>query len=258
MTLHRQLIAAAAIALSAFATAGHAALVFDNFPAVPVSGTNIGSTGSTPNTFMGSGFTLAAGTSQITGFDLFPVNLSGTTFNALLLNIYVWGTVNTSGTVNAATPAFSNLLGSYSFTTTGSYATGFYYSFVSATPGVTPGVALTTPLAVSGPNVGITLNYQGSTDGGASWLSANSLTSMISYGAAPSVGANLFNGYYRNANSETNGNFTSTLRSLGLTNQSVAVRIYGDVSPVPEPGTYALMAMGLAALLVVRRKARQG
>ncbi len=245
----------AAFALAAFASGGHAAVVFDNISSFQngVAGASGTTTSSAPNTFLGGAYTLAAGTTTVTGFDLYPVNLvAATNYTALKLNLYVWGTVNT-GAVSAAAPAFGNLLGSYSFTSTGTYTTGFYYPFESAAPGVLPGLTLTTPLAVSGSTIGVTVNVQGSTDG-VTFASVQNLTSLITYGVAPTTGSMPFNGYYRNGNNETNGNFTTGVRSLGFTNQGVAVRVYGDVSPVPEPQTWAMMAMGLAALLVARRK----
>jgi len=230
--------------------AAQATLVFDNITPQETDG-NLASTSSTPNTFMGDGYNLLSGTIDITGFDLYPVNATGTSFNALKLTIYVWGGVNAS-TVNAATPAFSNLLGTFTFTSTGTFTTGFFFPFESASPGVTPGITLASPLLIPSTTIGLTFNYMGSTDGGTTYSSANSLTSLISHTDPPTVGSNVFNGYYRNANSETNGNFTSTLRSLGLTNQSLGVRVYGDV--VPEPSTWLLIASGAGVLLIARRK----
>ena len=242
------------LALAALAGAAHATLVFDDMSNYEngVSGAGLGATGSTPNTFMGDGYTLLGGTTSITGFDVVPVNLSGTSFTGLQGTIYVWGTVNT-GTVSATAPAFSNLLGSYTFTATGAFTTGFYFPFESATPGVSPGVSLVTPLAISGTTIGVTMSYQGTTDG-VNYASATSLTSVVSYGTAPTVGSESFNGYYRNANSETNGNFTSSLRSLGYTNQSLALRVYGNVQATPEPS--ALAALGLGAFAMLRRRKR--
>ena len=154
-------IASAFILLAASAATTNAQVAFDN---VPTSNFSAFSTSSTSNTFMGDGYNLPVGTSAITGFDVYPVNVSGTSFTGLKINIFVWGTVNTSGTVNAATPAFGNLLGSYSFTSSGSYSTGFYFPF-EGTPGVTPGITLGSPLAVSGTQIGFSINYQGTTDG---------------------------------------------------------------------------------------------
>ena len=224
-------------------------LVFDNISNADegVPGAVAASTSSTPNTFMGGGYVLAPGTTSITGFDLYPVNTSGTSFTGLKLNIFVWGSVN-MGTVNASTPAFGNLLGSYSLTSSGNFATGFYFPFESATPGITPGITLTSPLAIPSTTIGLTFNYQGTTDG-VNYNNANSLTSIITFGTLPTTGSLVFNGYYRNANSEVNGNFTSTLRALGGTGadvgQGLGVRIYGTV--VPEPTTVCLVGLGLGA-----------
>jgi hypothetical protein len=255
--------AAAAILLAGAATS-EAALVFDNISnyenAAP--GAAIAATGSTPNTFMGDAYTLAAGTTDITGFDIFPVNLTGTAYSGLKINIFVWGTVNT-GTVSATTPAFGDLLGSYTLTTAtaaGSFPSGYYFSFEGSSPGGTaPGVTLGTPLAIPSTTIGVTFNYQGTTDG-VTYTSANSLSSLLTYGTAPSVGSmplgGATGGYYRNANSEVNGNFTSGLRTLtgdaGV--QGVALRVYGDITGVPEPTSAALIGLGTAALLIFRRR----
>jgi hypothetical protein len=238
--------------------AARADVVFDNISNAEngVAGAAITGTGSTPNTFMGDGYVLAAGTMDITGFDLFPVNFTAsTTYTGLKVTIYVWGTVNT-GTVSAGSPAFGSLLNTYTYTTpTISLAPGGnVYSIEDGTsPGIVPGYTLATPLTLSSTTIGLTFNVQGTTDG-VNYSSANLLTSIISYGTLPTVGSQIFNGYYRNAASEANGNFTSTLRSLGLTDQSLAVRVYGDVTPVPEPTALALIGAGGLALLLIRRR----
>jgi hypothetical protein len=247
-------LAIAAMALVS-AASSKADVVFDNLSNHEGGNTNsvFTSTGSTPNTFMGDAYVLAAGTTDITGFDLLPVNVTGTSYTGLKINIYVWGTVNT-GTVNASTPAFSNLLGNYSVTSTGTFTSGFYYSFEGNPAGSAPGITLGTPLAISSTTIGITLNIQGTTDG-VTYNNVNNLSSIIQYGMAPTVGSQVFNGYYRNANSEVNGNFTSTLRSLGVTNQSIGMRVFGDVTAVPEPTSLALVGAGSMLLLLRRRRA---
>ena len=238
------------LALACGSAMGATTLVFDNVTAnIP---TNFFSTSSTPNTFMGGGYTLSPGTVDITGFDLYPVNASGVNYTGLKINIFVWGSVNL-GTVNNTTPAFGNLLASYTLTASGSFNTGFFFPFESATPGVTPGITLGSPLAIPSTTIGLSFNYQGTTDG-VNYANANNLTSVIATGNPANPGSEVFNGYYRNANSELNGNFTSTLRSLGLNNQTLAVRVYGDVVPVPEPTTAARVGLGSAALLIFRRR----
>lgn len=229
----------------------NAALVFDNFSNYEGGNTNahVAVTASTPNTFMGDAYTLLPGTTSITGFDIYPANLSGTAYVGLKMNIYVWGSVN-MGTVSASTPAFGNLLATYTLTSSGSFASGFFFPFESGTPGVTPGITLGSPLSIPSTTIGITFNYQGTTDG-VTYNNVNSLTSLIGYGLPPTVGSQVFSGYYRNANSEVDGNFTSSLRTLGNANESLALRVYGNV--VPEPSSL-LIAFGGAALLLYRRR----
>jgi hypothetical protein len=228
-------------------------VIFDNISNYEnsVSGASVTATASTPNTFMGDAYSFDAGTISITGFDVFPVNLSGTTFTGLRINISVWGSVNLSGTVNASTPAFGDLLGTYTFTESGTFSSGNFYPFEGSPVGSAPAFTLSSPLSLNSTTIGLSINYEGTTDGN-TYGRVNSLTSLISYGTLPTVGSQLFNGYYRNAASEIDGNFTSTLRSLGQQDQSLAVRIYGEA--VPEPATTALAAgVGLLAFAALRR-----
>lgn len=253
MKYSSRFLIAGAFALSAFASATQAqTVVFDNVTA-PIANNTVTGTSSSPNTFLGSAYTLAAGTTSISGFDLFPANLTtSSTYAALKLNLWVWGTVNT-GAVSAASPAFSNLLGSYSFTSTGSFGPGFFFPLEGEDG--EPGVSLSSPLAIGGTTIGVTVNVQGSTDG-VTFANVQNVTSLISYGTPATVGSLPFNGYYRNAAGETNGNFTSGVRSLGFTDQALGMRIYGTVTAVPEPGTWALMGLGLAAVAFIARRRR--
>ncbi len=249
--MFKKVLSAAALLLLAGSAAHAQTLVFDNLSNFEngVTGATGTSTASTPNTFMGDGYNLLSGTTDITGFDVAPVNFTGSTLTGVKGTIYVWGTVNTTGTVSATTPAFSNLLASYTFTSTGgTFTNGSYEVFQSGSPGPTPGITLATPLALASNTIGVTMSYQGTTDG-INYATINSLSPLITTGTAPTVGSNVFNGYYRNANSETNGNFTSSIRSLGLTNQSLALRVYGDVAPTPTPEASTTVSLGLMLAL---------
>jgi hypothetical protein len=257
------ILAIAALAILIPAGTARADLVFDNISNFENGDpdANIAATGSVPNTFMGEAYELNPGTTEITGFDVFPVNLSGTDYTDLQINIYVWGSVNTTGTVNAATPAFSNLLATYTLTASGGFPTGFFFPFEGATPGVDPGITLATPLQIPSTLVGITFNYQGSTDNGDTFNSANDLESLIVFGTPASEGSLVFSGYYRNANSEMDGNFISSLRTLGNTDESLAMRIFGDsgLEVVPEPSTVftALAACGVCVSFALSRFRRR-
>ena len=248
-------VAAVGLGLIAVSTA-KGGVVYDNISSIENStpGTAIITTSSTPNTFVGDGFNLAAGTTEITGFDVVPVNHTGTTFTSLKVTGYIWGTVNT-GTVNASHPAFGNLLDTVSFTNSGSFSSGNYYALEGSPAGANPGFTLATPVAITGTSIGITLNFEGSTDG-INFNNLNNLSPGVSSGALPTVGSDMFNGFYRNVNSEVNGDFTSTLRSIaGSTDETLALRIYGGAVPAPEPATLALVGVGSLVLLRLRRRA---
>jgi len=138
-------------------------VVFDNVSNYEnsVGGAAIAYTISIPNTFMGDGYTLSPGTTAITGFDIFPVNGPNQLYRPQI-TIYVWQNVNT-GTVNAGNPAFSSLLATYTLTSSGAFDTNHYFKFEGSPAGSAPGLTLGTPLAISGTDIGITFNYQGTT-----------------------------------------------------------------------------------------------
>jgi hypothetical protein len=240
------------IALLLSVTVARGDLLFDNMSKFENSdpNANVAVTSSTPNTFMGSAYTLIPGATSITGFDIFPANLTGTSFTGLKMTIYVWGSVN-MGTVNSSTPAFGNLLRTDTEMSSGTFDSGFYFPFEGSPVGSAPGITLGTPISLPGTTIGVSFNFMGTTDG-STYHSVNSLTSLIAYGVTPSVGSQVFNGYYRNANSEANGNFISGVRSLGFQDQSLGIRIYGTV--VPEPATVTLLGLGTIALLAFHRR----
>jgi hypothetical protein len=209
------------------------------------------------DTFIGGVIKPAAGTSEIYGFEAFPINLtSATTFTDIKLNVYFWGTVNpsvASGLVSTSTPAFSNLLGEESAVVdyAADGATGLPPDSIgtpggaSADPADDPYGAfiLSNPIAVPvNSSIGVTVNCQGSTDGGNTYNSIQMLTTPISYNAPPTNGSTGVNGNFRNrynsghgtaiGSAETNGNFVTNLINNGLTdNTGPLLRLYGVVGP---------------------------
>ena len=205
-------------------------------------------TSSNPNTYMGDAYTLAPGTTQITGFDLFPLNATVNNYVGLEVNVWVWGAVNTSGTVNAANPAFSDLLGSYTATASGTFSSGYYFPFEDV-PGTSPGFTLPAPLSIPSTTIGLTFSYEGTLDG-TTYATARNLTSIITSNA-PTAGSTALNGYYRG--SSTTGNFTSAINTISGGTYNVAVDIY-TASPVPEPSALTLACLGAAGLFGLRRR----
>lgn len=213
------------------------ATLFDSF-----TGASLTSTGSTPRSYMGMPFTLGSGggTTNITvsGGTAYLAAASAGTYTNVRLNLTFWGTV--SGATTGTTPAFSNLLGSCSLDLGPLTATAnalYTYAFTLPTPIVLP--------AQTG---GIAINWQGDT--GSGLASTDALTSAIRYGAAPATGTLTLgtagtNGYYRNASSETDGNFLGgSFRYLtGLTNQGLALQLFGPPSP-PLALTEAATSVG--------------
>ena len=246
-------LASVATVIGAFALiTSKAGVVYDNISNEQqgVTGAYVTATTTTPNTFMGGAYLLAPGTTEITGLDMFPVDLAGS-YTGLKLTVDVWAVVNL-GTVSAAAPAFGDELGSYTFNETGTYASGHFYGFVGTPNGTNPCFVLPAPLAIPSILMALTFSYQATTDG-TNYQTVNNLDSLISFGLRPSVGRNPFTGFYQNFASETNGNFVSPQTMLGPANENLTVRIFGDSNPVPEPTTLALTGAGGLALFVLRR-----
>jgi hypothetical protein len=207
------------------------------------------------DTFIGGGYILPAGTADIYGFDPFPINGTSQTLSVVAITMYVWGSVNTTGTVNPSTPAFSNLLGTVTdfidYSSVGGLPPGFFGTPGGATAngnGDPYGAfVLSKPIVLPNTTVGVTFNNQGSVDGGATFNSLQGLTSLIPYNVGPTVGTAIFNGFYRNGynsgsgaigSAETDGNFRSPLNTFNtssgpLPNESgPMMRLYGDVGAI--------------------------
>ena len=196
-------------------------LLFDSF-----TGATLTTTGSTPRNFIGFPMTLgaAAGTSNINVMSgtAYMSSQAAVNYTNIRLNVTFWATA--SGATSGATPAFSNSLGTYTYDFGAlNAAANIYYPYAFTLPA---GVTLPTQTG------GITLNWQGDT--GAGPVTTDNLTSLLRYGSALTTGSLTLgtagtNGYYRNAASETNGNFLgSSFRAFGgVTNQGLALRLSG-------------------------------
>ena len=151
-------------------------------------------------------------------------------------------TVNT-GTVSASTPAFSNLLHTYGLYVSGTYASGKYYPLEGSQRGTTPGFTFATPLQLNGDTtVGITIEYEGTTNG-STYNAASNLTSLISYGVAPTAGSDQFNGYYRNANSRDQRKFYVDPSKLRITPTRLYLSASSAIS-IPGPDQWSSTSGG--------------
>ena len=235
------------------------------------------------DSFEGEAYVVPAGTTDLTGMDFWFGNSTndstlspypqynggaGTTYNALKVTIYVWGTVTPSPLLNSSNPAlsptnpaFSNLLATESFVdhSTVPVDTHAYAYEDQGAPGVFPGISfanLSGPVALNGlTTVGITINVQGSTDGGTTFANIAGLTPLIDADVPPTVGATQTDAFYINDSGEANGNFTSGPHYFQEQNssgtvvpfnyQAVTTRVYGDGPAViyhwtsPNDGVYS-------------------
>ncbi len=255
-------VALAAILSSLALGRASALTLLDTFNAPAGTTESYTFTGSTPRTYMGDGFTnnsLPAGTTsfQITSFSFLVVTAAATTYTDVVGRIQFWNTAN-GGTTSATNPAFANAAGQLITVDLGALTStaNSIYKF---------DVTLNTPITLtggSGTNWGFAQNFQGNT--GAGLADDTNLTSVISYNTTSTgyaagtitTGASPTFGYYRNANSETNFNFTSTSRSLGFNYQGVAIIINGN-AVVPEPSSVALASFGGLGMLFALRRMRR-
>ncbi len=272
-------VASATWAIGALASSASADVVFDNATAAiygigsTAATGHVDATTSSGDSFMGGAFNLAPGTADLTGVTSYFDNITGlvsspgTTFNAVKATVYIYGTY-TPGTPTG-TPAFSNLLGTYSQTISGTFApTASRTSIYSVGGSGSPGISFAPLVLPTGTTqIGLTFNYQGSSDNGKTFSSLTGLTPVISYTNqggtdGPTVGSDAFNGYLLDRSGEGTGNFTNggdtTFRQengQSPTYEGIAVQLDGDIAASPEP-TSLLLAGVAAGPLVLRRRRR--
>ena len=213
-----------------------------------------------PNTFMGAAVMLTPGTTSISGLDLYVTNLTGARVTGLRINVFIWDTINT-GPYSSSNPAFSNLLGTFSWTRDAvSIRQGGLYGITGASRGVDPGLTLDRPLSLGDTSIGLTMNFQRLASDGVSYESVDGLSGLFVIDGRLTTGSDIFpNHYFRNAQGEADGNFISgpyangapQLKSIGL-----AMRVFGEVTPVPEPASYLLLGLGLTAISLARQRER--
>jgi len=256
-----QLVIAAAAVLSTIVLSGKAnaqSLIFDNLSAFETDapGAAAAYDPGPGETIVGGNFSLPGGTISLSGFDVAVINDSATTVPDLQVNIYVWGSVNT-GPFSSTTPAFSNLLGSYSTDLAVNLAQGDYKTLQSGEPGANPGIALATPLMipVGTTGIGVSYGFESSSTLNGVYAPKTGLTSLVTYGVPPTtdLSGSYYPYFFYNTGGETNGNFNEGPYTFNDPDNEMAARIYGTIA-VPEPKGLALL--GVAAIGSFRRRGR--
>lgn len=213
-------------------------------------------TGSSPRTYMGQAFNVsgAAGSMpQVTSATVGMFVSGAQTFANVQLRLQIWGTFNAAAT--GAADAFSNPVGGPStfllgpISTTGNSV--FLFTLNFATP-------ITLPSTM---NLGITFNFQTSTDGVTFADNTNVVTAMRIVGAPPiPVGQNITHGgntFYRNASGRTDFNFNANdarnITNMTQSNNGLAF----SLRAIPEPSTWLLLLGGAGALVGLQRFRRK-
>lgn len=255
----------ALLLLATVAPVASADLVFDSIsPTGGVAPTFTG-TGGAPHTLMGTALTLGnvgAGPIHVDGLDVAYRAYAAASYTNIRLDIMFFetATLATSG----SSPAFSNLLFTRTVNTgTTTTAAGTRYTYQSATPGVTPGLALSPGFVLNDPTkpIGIQVLIRGDKGDGNGLVATDDLGLSLRYNVAPAVGSTPIGGtaggFYRNASvpapTTSSVLLGSDYRSLtGITDTTMALRLYA--TPVPEPASMVALGLGAAALLRRRRR----
>ncbi len=282
----RIIIAGLAITLAPLASHAYSLenAVYDSITGVTnqVNGA-FGNTNGTPRTFMGDIFNLSnpfPGPVTITSLDLGFAYTSDTPTPLLALNanLKFYETTSDVPGQNILQNPVTNVLTfdiRQSIVNASNALNGTNFTvdnFVLSKNNYIYHIDLSTPFLFNDVNInGIAVNYTGDTGSGLS--SSDTLTSTLRVGPAPARGTRGLNlsstggGFLRNVSGRTDFNFnqtdarTITIGPVGNTfsgNSGLAMRLYTNVTVVPEANTLGLIALGigvpLASLIRRRRK----
>jgi len=216
-------------------------------------------TGTNPHTYMGQGFSMsnaAGNTPMITGFRIgeFVIASAAAPVNYGLVRgrVQFWGTYDTTATGTAI--VFSNPIGGPVVFTANPIVnqtanTVTFYTVNLGAPINFPGIT----------NLGISVNWQGSNDGGTTWLDDNALATSMRTPVATTpipIGTNVTvaGQYFRNQSGLTNFTFQAgDSRSIGGTNATDGLE-FSLTAVVPEPTSFVLMGLVGAAGIGWRRR----
>ncbi len=216
-------------------TEGAAVTIFDSFTGAATLTTTSGS----PRTFIGSSLTVAPGTGtdvQIDEATVFMASTTTQTFaNGLVIRMQFWDDFDGS----SASAVFATPSGAVQIFTVPGPVTLTANTFNQIN------VVFTTPLTMTGLNIGLDINYQGDNGGGP--LSTDTLTNLLRAQAEPGAGTLAVGsftasgtfaspnwGFFRNVGNQTTFNHPNTdLRTFtGLDDILMAVQLRGLVTPV--------------------------